>query len=68
MEINVGDKFILHDTSGYDYSFEIININNFREPSMRYAVQAYDPYGKPCDELYFIGDDFFTTRNWSRSE
>lgn len=68
MEINVGDKFILHDTSGYDYSFEIININDFREPSMRYAVQAYDPYGEPCNGLYFIGDDFFTTRNWSKSE
>ena len=68
MDIKVGDKFILHDSSGSDYKFEIININDFREPSMRYAVQLYDSYGEPYRELYFIGDDFFTTRSWSRSE
>lgn len=68
MDIKVGDKFILHDSGGSDYLFEIININDFREPSMRYAVQAYDPYGEAFDRLYFMGDDFFETRNWSRSK
>lgn len=68
MGIKVGDKFILHSDNGADYKIEVVNINDFREPSMRYAVQAYDPYGEPCDRLCFIGDDFFTTHNWLRNE
>ena len=68
MDIKIGDKFILHDSSGLDYKFEIININDFREPSMRYAIQAYDPYGNEYDDIHFIGDDFFETYNWSRSK
>ncbi len=33
MEIKVNDKYILHSKNGMDYRIEIININEFREPS-----------------------------------
>lgn len=54
----VGDKFILHSESGMDYSIEIININNFREPDMKYGADVYDGNGIYAGDIMFFGDDF----------
>ena len=59
-EIKVGDKFIFHSSNGLDYKMEIININDFREPSMRYAIDIEDCNGNHPDDYYFVGIDFFT--------
>lgn len=59
MDINVGDRFIWHSTSGIDYKIEIVNINDFREPDMRYALDVWDSDGKSLGDVIFTGDDFF---------
>lgn len=58
MEIKVGDKFIFHD-NGLDFTIYVININYFREPSMRYGLDVYDDKGVYKGDVTFVGDDFF---------
>ena len=55
---NVGDKYILHSENGMDYSIEIINVNDFREPSMKYGADVYDANGNYAGDVMFFGDDF----------
>lgn len=54
-----GEKYILHSENNHDYTIEIINVNDFREPSMKYAGEVYDENGKPVyNDVQFFGDDF----------
>lgn len=56
---NVGDKYILHSENGMDYSIEIINVNDFREPGMKYGADVYDANGNYVGgDVMFFGDDF----------
>lgn len=48
----VKDKIILKDLKGNKYKGEIININDYREPSMKYAV-GIDGF----DDYVFIGEN-----------
>ena len=54
----VGDKYILHSSNGMDYKIEIVNVNEYREPSMKYGVDMYDGNGTYTGEVMFFGDDF----------
>lgn len=59
MEIKVNDKFILHTTNGMDYRINVININKYRESSMKYACDIWDGNGVYAGDVSFVGDDFF---------
>ena len=54
----VGDKFILHSSNGMDYKIEVVNINEYREPSMKYGVDMWDGNGNYAGEVLFVSDDF----------
>lgn len=56
----VGDKFILHSENGMDYKIIIENVNDYREPSMRYAIDVEDGNGIHPDDVMFVGDDFLS--------
>ena len=60
MEIKVNDKFIFHSRNGMDYQIEVININNYREPSMKYGCDIWDKNGTYIGDVTFVGDDFFS--------
>lgn len=56
--VKVGDKFILHSQDGHDYTMEIVNINEFREPDMKYALDVYDMNGRCIsNDVLFCGDE-----------
>lgn len=60
MDIHIDDVFILHSSDGNDYKIVVVNINDFRPPDMKYAVDLYDKEGKHVsNDVFFIGDDFF---------
>jgi len=59
MEIKVNDKFVFHSESGMNYQIKVININNYREPSMKYACDIWDGNGNYAGDVTFVGDDFF---------
>lgn len=52
----VGDKYILHSVNGMDYHIKIINVNEYREPSMRYACDVCDDNGVYVDDVRFCGE------------
>jgi len=54
----VGDKYILHSTNGMDYNIEIVNVNDFREPDMKYGVDVYDGNGTYAGDVMFVSDNF----------
>lgn len=54
----VGDKFILHSENGMDYSIEIINVNDYREPSMKYGIDMFDENGAYVGDVLFVDDAF----------
>ena len=54
----VRDKFILHSSNGMDYNIEVINVNNFREPDMKYGVEVYDGNGIYAGDVMFVGESF----------
>ena len=56
----VGDKYILHSSNGMDYNIEIVNVNNFREPSMKYGADIYDRNGVYAGDVTFFGDEFLS--------
>ena len=58
--INVGDKFVLHSVNGMDYDIEIVNVSDYREPDMKYAIDVYDKNGVSVyiDDVLFVGEDF----------
>lgn len=53
-KIKIGDKFIYND-----YIVKIININDFREPDLKYAVEVTDNQGQNIfSDIRFISEDF----------
>lgn len=61
-KIKVGDRFILHSQDGNDYTMEIVNINDYREPDMKYAFDAYDENGNSIsNNVLFCGDELLNT-------
>ena len=56
--VKVGDRYILHSENGTDYDIEIVNINEFREPNMKYGADVYDSNGVYAGDVTFFGDDF----------
>lgn len=43
----------------------IYNVNDYREPSMKYAVDFYDLDGKPLNsDCLFIGDEAIDAGGW----
>lgn len=59
MDIKNGDKFKFNSDNGHVYDIEIININDYREPDMKYGCDIYDEKGTYAGDVIFIGDDFF---------
>lgn len=59
MEIKINDKFVFRSRNGMDYRIEVININNYREPSMKYGCDVWDGNGNYAGDVTFVGDDFF---------
>lgn len=55
--VRVGDKYVLHSSNGMYYKIEIVNVNNFREPSMKYGADVYDGNGVYAGDVMFFGDD-----------
>lgn len=62
-DIKIGDRFEFCSSTptpyGKHFEIEVVNINDFREPSMRYAIDIWDENGLPESDVKFIGDDFF---------
>ena len=58
--IKVGDKYILHSSNGMDYSIEVVNVNDFREPSLKYGIDVYDCNGTYAGDVMFVGEDFLS--------
>ena len=56
--VKVGDKFILHSVNGMDYSIEVINVSDYREPSMKYGIDMYDGNGTYVGDVIFVDDSF----------
>ena len=54
----VGDKYILHSENGMNYSIEVINVNDFREPSAKYGIDMYDGNGTYAGDVLFVDDAF----------
>ena len=54
----VNDKYIFHAEDGRNFTIEVVNINDFREPSMKYACDVYDDNGEYAGDVMFFGDDF----------
>lgn len=59
MDIKKNDKFILHSSDGTDYRMEVININEYREPSAKYGLDVYNADGVYAGDVMFFGDNFF---------
>lgn len=57
--VKVGDKYILHSANGMDYNIEVVNVNDFREPSLKYGIDVYDGNGTYAGDVMFVGETFF---------
>ena len=55
---NVGDQYIFHSVNGLEYTINIVNVNLFRESSMKYAADVFDNNGTYAGDVMFFGDDF----------
>ena len=55
----VGDKFILHSENG-DYYIDVVNVNNYREPDLKYAVDVCNEDGVYADDVMFVGENFLS--------
>ena len=55
----VGDKF-LFSQNGESYYVKIINVNDFREPNMKYGADLYSADSKRSffGDVVFFGEDF----------
>lgn len=55
--MKVRDKFRVKSKDGKTYTAVVVNINEFREPNMKYLLDMY------CDGEYqgelFVGESFF---------
>lgn len=56
----VGDKYILHSADGQKYHIEVVNVNDYREPALRYAVDISDEHGVYADDVMFVSDDILS--------
>ena len=56
----VGDKYILHSSNGMYYDIEVINVNDFREPSLKYGIDVYDGNGTYAGDVMFVGESFLS--------
>lgn len=60
--VKKNDKLIFNSENGLKYDIEIININDFRPPEMKYAINLIDPdgnsYYSAYNDYYFCGEDF----------
>ena len=56
----VGDKFVLHSADGKKYNIEVVNVSDYREPAMRYAVDISNEYGVYADDVMFVSDDLLS--------
>lgn len=66
-EIHVRDKFILHGEGGDDLTVRVVNINYYRPPEVKYAIEIFDSDGNLYgDDVVFVGDDFFSKNNIER--
>lgn len=52
------DRFILHSSNGKKYKCQIVNINEYREPDMKYLIDS-EVDGVELEEM-FVGERFFT--------
>lgn len=57
--IKEGDAYILHSEDGNDYVIRIFNINECREPSMKYAIDWFLNNVRLNNDVNFVGDEFF---------
>ena len=52
----------LDSENGMRYTVEVISVNDFREPSMKYAIDLVDcngvRYSDCYGDYYFVGQDF----------
>lgn len=55
---NVGDQYVFHSVNGLEYTINIVNVNLFREPSMKYAADVFDNNGTYAGDVMFFGDAF----------
>lgn len=51
-EIKAGDRVIITDLKGNKHNGIVANINDFREPCMKYAVDV-----KGFDDVVFVGEE-----------
>jgi hypothetical protein len=62
MVVNKGDVLYLDSENGLRYKVEVININDYREPSMKYAIDLVQENGARYTDAYgdyaFVGQDF----------
>lgn len=62
MEVKEDDILYLDSENGLTYQIEVVNINDYREPSMKYAIDLIDCNGVRYSEYYgditFVGQDF----------
>lgn len=62
MEVKEDDVLFLDSENGLTYKVEVININDYREPSMKYVIDLIDCNGVRYSEAYgdvaFVGQDF----------
>lgn len=52
----VGDKYYFQ-SAGATYLAEIVNVNEWREPSMKYAVDVYFQGKAVYEDVLFVGDE-----------
>ena len=62
MVVNKGDVLYLDSENGMKYTVEVINVNNYREPSMKYAIDIIYSTDVRYTDIYedyaFVGQDF----------
>lgn len=63
MEIQKGDRFILHATNGVDYEIEILSVSDYRPPDMKYAMDIMVDGRNIYSDIIFQGDDWFNHQN-----
>ena len=63
MEIEKGDRFILHATNGIDYEIENLGISDYRPPDMKYAMDVMVDGKHIYSDIVFQGDDWFDHPN-----
>ena len=61
MVVNVGDKFEFRSSDKTLYYIDVVNINTFREPDLRYAVDVYINGEVVNDngDVTFLPENFF---------